>query len=606
MSRRLFLRAIALLALWSGAAREAVTYSGDNNDLQQVIDRASAGSVIECSARHQRTLTAPLLIRQPLTLSGLNARLPEKLARTPLIVVEAEGVTLEDLELHGNYDSVSQKERAPLIRIHAGRFRLERCRFYDSTKDGVEITPKPNGGDIVGGIVRDIQGFRIGRDAVSISGGNRGEKVRDVLVENVSLKKGYHRGAVEISDGTDNIRVRNVYAEDCPYAVDVQDHRGKSAPNTNVVIEKVEAVRCRHIVRTANSPRGHANLTLRGLVGRRCRAPVKISHTGNVVIDGLRILRHTDPKAPPIDLQGCNGVKIANAGIQTVAFLDNPVHSAKTTGLVVEGLVTEKTLVPAVLGYGEGVFRTGKLLAEDDFMDLSNWVVQQQTPDANPEQNPYARTIDGVLDVNSPGRGTTVWFRQKLSGPVAVVYRVKCPSLPDSTKRYCPRDINCFWHCTDPAAADDVLVYGKDGKYNGSFGSYHGMHGYYASTGGAANTTTRFGRYPRGKDENGHPIPHIALTGRDGSPDFLIVPDKWHALQLVAFNDTVQYIVDGRVVYQIRYGDEVAVTGGTPQRQACTEETFPCYTEGYVGFRMTCTRQQFRDFAVYRLEPARK
>ena len=606
MGRRLFVGSTAFLVLWSGAAREAVTYSGDGSDLQQVVDRAAAGSVVECDVRNQRTLTAPLLIRKPLTLRGLNARLPEKLARTSLIVVEAEGVTLEGLELHGNYDSVSQKDRAPLIKIHAGNFRLERCRFYDSTKDGVEITPKPNGGDIVGGIVRDIKGFRIGRDAVSISGGNRGEKVRDVVVENVSLRKGYHRGAVEVSDGTDNIRVRDVYAEDCTYAIDVQDHGRESAANTNVLVENVEAVRCRHIIRTANSPRAHANLTLKSLTGRDCRAPVRISHTANVLIDGLKILRHADGKEPPIDFKGCTGVTVTNARIQTAAFVDNPIRSRKTTGLIVEGLVTERPLVPAVLGYGAGVFRIGKLLAEDDFDDLGNWVVQQQTPDADPEQGPYARAVDGVLDVNSPGRGTTVWFRRKLRGPIAVVYRVKCPTVPDPTKRYCPRDINCFWHCTDPDHPDDVLVYGKGGKYNGNFGSYHGMHGYYASTGGGANTTTRFRRYPRGKDKDGKAIPHIALTERDGQPDFLIVPDKWHAVQLVAFNDIIQYVVHGRVVYQIRYGDEVTTVGGTTEKRMCTKETFPGYSEGYVGFRMTCTRQQFRDFVVYRLQPAGK
>ena len=35
---------------------------------------------------------------------------------------------------------------------------------------------------------------------VSISGGNKGLKVRNLVVENIHLEKGYHRGAVEVSD----------------------------------------------------------------------------------------------------------------------------------------------------------------------------------------------------------------------------------------------------------------------------------------------------------------------------------------------------------------------------------------------------------------------
>src|SRR4029078_769201 len=123
---------------------------------------------------------------------------------------------------------------APLVWIQQGDFKVERCSFFDSSKDGVNITPPDGdaGRDIVGGTIRDIKAFRMGRDAVSVSGGNNGLKVRDVTVENVRLEKSYHRGAVEVSDGTNNISVRNVYAQDAVYAIDVQDHGKGSAPNT--------------------------------------------------------------------------------------------------------------------------------------------------------------------------------------------------------------------------------------------------------------------------------------------------------------------------------------------------------------------------------------
>jgi len=319
-----------------------INYAGDGSDLQRVIDDAPPKATVICDGKKQLEFAAPIVIRRAMTLKGLNARLPERLGRTSLIVVEAEGVAIVDVELHGNYNSVSQKARAPLIKIHADSFRVERCKFYDSSKDGVEVAPKRGGKDIVGGVIKDIEAFRIGRDAVSITGGNRGLRVRDVTVENVSLKKGYKRGAVEVSDGTDNITVRNVYAENCPYGIDVQDHGKGSAPNTNIVIENVEAVRCRHIIRTANRPLGHANLTLRNFTGKSCQSPVKISNTKNVKIENLKIIDHTSERYPPIGLKNCHGVTLKNVTIETSKFSDKPIQTVECSDVTVEGLVRQE------------------------------------------------------------------------------------------------------------------------------------------------------------------------------------------------------------------------------------------------------------------------
>ena len=294
---------------------DAITYTGDGTDLQQLIDRAADHAIIECDASATLTLSQPLTIRRPLTLQGLHAQLPEKLGRTSLIEVYAEGVVLRDLELHGNYDSVSQDERSPLIWIARGDFLVERCRLFDGSKDGVMITPEPEQGDLIGGVVRDIEAFRMGRDAVSISGGNQGAKVRNVTVENVRLEKGYHRGAVEVSDGTEDIVVREVHAEQCVYAVDVQDHKKNSAANVDILLDSITAVDCTHIVRTANSPRDHTGLVLRNLVATRCTQPLKISHTRNVVIDGVRIEEHAIDASPPVQLHNCNDVSIAGVEI---------------------------------------------------------------------------------------------------------------------------------------------------------------------------------------------------------------------------------------------------------------------------------------------------
>jgi len=314
------------LGVWfieeSGAEPPTFKFTGGEMDLQALLDKAPEGAVVVCEQAEPLVVARTITITKRMTLRGLKARLPEKLGNTPLMVVEAKGVRLSDLEMHGNHDSVSQKDRAPLIHIKAGEFRVERCKFWDGTKDGINVTPDDGAGDIVGGVIRDIEGFRMGRDLVSLSGGCGGQRIRNVTVENVSLKKGYLRGAVEVSDGADNITVRHVRAEDAVYAIDVQDHgavqKGKpkpSAPNTNVTVEDVTAVSCKHIIRTANRPLGHANLTLRDFTARNCTDPVLISNTTHVRIRNLTIINEPVAEKPRITLRNCDDVELNNVKI---------------------------------------------------------------------------------------------------------------------------------------------------------------------------------------------------------------------------------------------------------------------------------------------------
>jgi hypothetical protein len=287
-SHRLRPLAVAL-ALFSASAR-AETIQATGRDLRELLASAPPHAVIQCDPRETLVLTEPLRIGQPLTLIGLHARLPEKLGRTSLLVIEAPGVAVLDFELTGNARSVPQDQRTPLMKVHAGDFRIERGRFNDSTKDGVEITSGPDGKDIVGGVVRDIVGRGVIRDTVSISGGNGGPVVRHVLVDNVRAYRSELRGAVEVSDGSDNITVRKVYAEECSYAIDVQDHKKPGQVNRHIVIEDVLAVRCKQaIVTNSHAHLGHFNVTVRDATAVDCAAPFRFAHIANLQLLNLRI-----------------------------------------------------------------------------------------------------------------------------------------------------------------------------------------------------------------------------------------------------------------------------------------------------------------------------
>ncbi len=341
--KRLHLTALVLSLVCAGVAEAAdpskIAYTGDGSDLQAVIDAAPVGATVTCDAKRSLEISKSITIRRALTLGGLHARLPKKLGRTPILIVAAEGVTLSDLKLHGNYDSVSQNDRAPLIHVTKGRFTIERCVFYDASKDGVMVTPTKSDGDIVDVVVRHIEAHRMGRDAVSIAGGDRGQGtcIRNVLVEDVRLTRGYLRGAVEVSDGTDNVTVRRVYAEDAKYAIEQHDH-GQKVPNTNILLEDVTAVNCYAVMLGGDNKRGHKNLTLRRFTATDCKVPVKIAHIANVLIEDLTITNQTKADSPRIRLIDCQGVRLRNVKIKGLASGVEPVSAKGCTDVAIEKL----------------------------------------------------------------------------------------------------------------------------------------------------------------------------------------------------------------------------------------------------------------------------
>lgn len=280
-------------------------------------------------------------------------------------------------------------------------------------------------------------------------------------------------------------------------------------------------------------------------------------------------------------------------------------HTISTSiiALILSCLGAKASSAPAVLGKGAGLFEVGPELARDDFKDLKNWVLQIE-----PKENaPKARVTlkDGTLDCYLPNRGATIWFKEKLKTRVAITYDVICPSISPANKTFMPRDINNFWMAGDP---EGKLFDSK--RFTGEFGTYNKMHGYYASTGGGKNTTTRMRRYPR--EVNGKPADHLALNSRDNNPEFLITPDKTMRIQLVAYDDLIQYIVDGKLVYELAQGDQAQIeTLDQDQKRTLRPaeydlKRFPVYPEGYFGFRMVGSHHIYSNFRVHSLEPARQ
>ena len=258
---------------------------------------------------------------------------------------------------------------------------------------------------------------------------------------------------------------------------------------------------------------------------------------------------------------------------------------------------------PLVLGKGKGLFKIGPLLAEDSFENLENWVVQLDQGKNYPKSQIVAR--GGKLDCLVPGSGCTIWFKEKLQTRITISYEVLCPTTEPAVKGVGVSDVNNFWMARDPS--EGALGLFDSARYTGDFRSYNQMEAYYASTGGGRNTTTRMRRYPRQVDSE--PVVHLALKDKDKKPDYLITPNEVMKVQLVAYDDVVQYIVDGQLVYEISSGDQVELEGVDEQGKTISLKgeydlaRFPFYEEGYFGFRMVRTHHLYSNYRVHTLLP---
>lgn len=325
----------------------AETQPPTHASLQDRLDEAPEHSVVDFAMTEFVTLDKPLRVAKPLTVRGLRLQLPPKLPRTQLLQTNVEGFSLTDSHFRGNADTVGQDQRASLVEVRAGKFRVERCTFENSSKNGLTIDPGDTDQPLIGGVVRDIVGHGVVRDVVSLSGGSRGGTVRDVLVENVYASDSSLRGAVEVSDRTWDVTVRGVTADRCVYAVDVQDHDLATDINRNVLLEDIRARNCRHAVRTATDPIGHNGLTIRNVVAEDCDVPLRIDHIANVLVDGVHIIgRERDPAETndlecAFQIKGCTNVTIRNVVIEGVDNIPAPVKVVDTSQLLVDRLVVD-------------------------------------------------------------------------------------------------------------------------------------------------------------------------------------------------------------------------------------------------------------------------
>jgi hypothetical protein len=336
---------LAGLLLCSAAWASSIVEVRDGK-LQEAIDKTPPYGTVVADRTKQLEIDTTVKITKPLTLVGLNAKLRPDVGRTPILEVLSENVQIRDFVLEGNNDTVPQETRAPLIVVRRGRFLIENGETNNSSKDGVMITPLKEYGDIEHGVVRNLTAHNTIRDVVSIGGGgDEGLFVRHLVVENIRSYGSLLRGPVEVSDGSEYITVRDIYAESCAYGIDVQDHGDPAQINRNIVIEGIHVKNTPIAIRTANHDFGHHGLTVRNVAGsdwpdNNRFSPVDIRNTRGLVLENVKI--DGCPARPAVFIQQSSDVTLRNITIHNcerdgAAVLLEDVDHALVDNLVVSG-----------------------------------------------------------------------------------------------------------------------------------------------------------------------------------------------------------------------------------------------------------------------------
>jgi len=203
-----------------------------------------------------------------------------------------------------------------------------------------------------------------------------------------------------------------------------------------------------------------------------------------------------------------------------------------------------------------------RLIFQDDFNDTGNWVSEF-------EKRGSLTFANGTVDITAPA-GATLWFRKKLSGPVAIEYQIQAVAEDGPYDHV--SDLNCFWMAIDPQRPNDFFNPPRSGKFE----DYNTLRTYYVGLGGNRNTTTRFRRYIG--DPNVRPL----LPENDrGAPEDLIQANVWQTIRLVANGSDIRYYRDGKELF--RYIDSDP------------------YQEGWFGLRTTLNHMRVRQFRVWRI-----
>ncbi|KAJ8903431.1 hypothetical protein NDN08_004539 [Rhodosorus marinus] len=303
---------VILMLVWLAASK--TTWLRCSEDLEEQIESASDGDFLRANSNCEWTVDNAISIRSRITIRGVRAKLKSGVGLTAIFKVLEPGVIIEDFVLTGNKDSVKEAFRMSLILVFKSDVTIRNGVFYDSSQNGVAVRANQGASDIVGGLLENLEGHGCERDVVSISTRDNGLRgTRNITVKNIRAYKSRKKGAVEVSDGAEDIIVDNIYAERCVYAVDIQDHsKGKLESNNRIKISNVHAYRCKFAVRSETTDIGHSDIEISDVYARGCTRTMSLKNIMNLTIYNVRS-EGNKGTGNAIELMNCDNLVLRDA-----------------------------------------------------------------------------------------------------------------------------------------------------------------------------------------------------------------------------------------------------------------------------------------------------
>ena len=165
------------------------------------------------------------------------------------------------------------------------------------------------------------------------------------------------------------------------------------------------------------------------------------------------------------------------------------------------------------------------------FDDLRSWAIEQMAGGTVQVRN-------GAIEIQDKA-GCTLWWREKLTAPVVITYKVTALSGGEPTYRV--SDVNCFWMAQERGSTDAPFV-GAHAR-SGRFAEYDTLLTYYVGYGGNNNTTTRFRRYDGTAARPLRPEHDLA------APRFLLEPNRTYRIRLVARGGRAEFWRDDELIF---------------------------------------------------------
>ncbi len=166
--------------------------------------------------------------------------------------------------------------------------------------------------------------------------------------------------------------------------------------------------------------------------------------------------------------------------------------------------------------------------------DPSAWVVEQMPGGTVAFQGP--RLV--IRDV----AGCTVWFKTKLTAPVAIRFTATMLGGDRPSDRV--SDLNCFWMANDSRGPGAPFL--PPWSRAGRFADYNSLLTYYVGYAANDNTTTRFRRYD-GTDARPL-LPEHDLSG----PTLVMRANVPVKIRVVARDGTAEFWRDGERIFTYR------------------------------------------------------